>query len=222
MTITPDPDLQRRQDERWPLAMQRAQDKTRGWDPGGSWERVNGLMNAARRASTTPKRVLWMLRAGAAFSDAVGERAACRPGCAHCCVIPATITRTEADILALASGRPVARDVVTVKARGITSIEQLDAVRPGLTRWPVGTRCPFLGADDACTVYAARPLACRTLLNMDDDNLLCQHSGVGTAQVPFANHWPLTLNAMAMQPAMELGDIRDFFPPAEAISQLAN
>lgn len=214
MTITPNPDLHRRQLERWPIAKARADAKMAGWQPGGSWQRVNSLMGAASKASTTPKRVLWMLRAGAAFSDAVGERAACRSGCAHCCVVPATITRTEADILAQASGRRVDPAAPTVKARGITSIEQLEAVRPQLERWPVGTRCPFLGADDACTVYDARPLACRTLLNMDDDNLLCQHSGVGTAQVPFANHWPLTLNAMALQPSMELGDIRDFFPPA--------
>lgn len=70
---------------------------------------------------------------------------ACRPGCASCCQGGLTVTAVEA-------------------AAVRKSLELLDpATLTRLRTRPADpTRCALLDDDDRCTVYAARPLVCRT------------------------------------------------------------
>ena len=57
-----------------------------------------------------------------------------------------------------------------------------------------------------------RPIACRTLINLDDDDLLCRHTKDGPpAAVPYANARIIKALALAAQASREFADIREFF-----------
>lgn len=200
------------QHQRLPAALQRAEAKVRaivGDDTPGRHVR------AAQGARTVRQRVVWMHRAASAWAAQLEGLAACRRGCSHCCRMPVAITRTEAELLANASGRLIAYGVATARpftGAGGIDLEAIESASQQLERWPVGSACPFL-RNGECSVYDARPVACRVLLNLDDDDLLCRHSSAGAAMVPYADSRQLRALAFAAQPNLELADIRDFFPP---------
>ena len=77
-----------------------------------------------------------------------------------------------------------------------------------------GEACPFL-VDGSCSIYAHRPMACRTHLNLDDDDLLCRLVPGIKVPVPYADATQLKAFYLAAQPNAELADIREFFPVAE-------
>ena len=70
--------------------------------------------------------------------------------------------------------------------------------------------------DGECSIYAHRPLVCRTLVNMDDTSLLCElHQGVAIP-VPYANSTRLQ-SAMALLHLDDTwADIREWFPAGVA------
>lgn len=80
-----------------------------------------------------------------------------------------------------------------------------------LQRLPIPSPCPFL-VRKACSVYEHRPVACRVLVNLDDDDLLCRHAPTYSAEVPYADARAIKALALAAQASSEFADIRDFFP----------
>ncbi len=89
----------------------------------------------------------------------------CRRGCAFCCYV----------------------DVV------VTPLEAIRLARRGTVRAPAavaGPRqpCPLL-EDGACSVYAARPLACRAIFSTDAGQCEAGYLGVADAAVPSLD-WP--------------------------------
>jgi len=98
-----------------------------------------------------------------------GDRpVACHGGCAHCCyqavgVSVPEILALEAHIRATRTPEQLERLIDGVRAaddrtRGMTSAQRLSPELP----------CPFLDvADGRCTVYEARPLACRGTNSLD-------------------------------------------------------
>lgn len=97
---------------------------------------------------------------------ASGRTIYCREGCAGCCHMAVHATWPEAVALA---DRLSARQTADL----VGYIERLQAALPGLPdlksylkghRQALGP-CPFLDSQGACSVYAARPLACRALLS---------------------------------------------------------
>lgn len=195
--------------ERWPIAQARAQRKTSEAQESAAAKR---LLRAAQRASSTTQRVIWLHRAASAWSDALSAVAACRHGCSHCCNTPVTITRVEAEILGKASGRQplVARHPMIF--RGLEHLEELMRAQAERHKdFVAPSPCPFL-KDGRCSVYEARPLACRTLLNLDDDDLLCRLVPGMEIPVPYANAGQFKVLHLLAQPNAELADIRDFFP----------
>jgi hypothetical protein len=117
----------------------------------------------------------------------------------------------EADLISKAIGRPVAIPKATVRPE---VLEDEGAVRDAEARLQAGhldSPCPFL-ADNICSIYEHRPIACRTLINLDDDDLQCRHVLGEPASVPYANATVIKGLALAAQPGCELADIRDFFP----------
>jgi Fe-S-cluster containining protein len=90
-------------------------------------------IDAARHALATAEAIL---------AEAPGRSAwDCARGCAHCCHLPVMATPAEvAFILHRAPVTPDQRDRIEAFAGG---------------------RCAFLGADDCCEIYEARPLKCR-------------------------------------------------------------
>lgn len=210
-------DLRTLQRERTALAQARAAAKLLKVAPS---ERANTLVSAAQRARTLEQRVIWLQRAASAWAEPMEAIAACRQGCSHCCHVPVTISRAEAALLARASGRRAARPVHGVRPDALATEAEVIAAQQRLQDRPSPSPCPFLG-DAQCTVYAHRPMACRVLLNLDDDELLCRlthdadHSDAAPApeaQVPYADARALKALALAAQASSEFADIRDFFP----------
>lgn len=102
-----------------------------------------------------------------------GHRA-CRRGCDHCCHLPVGVTYGEVlRLLAAVERLPPLPEHVAAEARRTAAMPW---------RALVAQPCPLL-ADGACTVHAARPLACRALASSDAD--ACARALRGPAVVPF-------------------------------------
>jgi Fe-S-cluster containining protein len=134
------------------------------------------------------------------LSKAVRPYAACKSGCSYCCSIAATITETEALIISRASG--------------IKPKKRVGGINEELTRekW-FGVPCTFL-KNGRCSIYNARPLACRLHANLANTSFFCDTEvPPGESLVPQMN-----LDQINQAFAIEFvgdawADIRDFFPP---------
>lgn len=88
----------------------------------------------------------------------------CRKGCAHCCHLEVTITQDEAVMLAakVNSGVEVDLDRLRQQASIPALMDGGDSAWSGLPAQD--RRCVFLGVDNLCRIYEARPAACRKYL----------------------------------------------------------
>lgn len=206
MTAASPQNLRTRQLERLPVALERAEAKIATVSHADN-SSVLRLVKAARAARSATQRVIWIHRAASAWGAPMAGLAACRPGCSACCHMPVAITKAEAEILSRATGRPMR---VSLEIRSPEGPDATRAALEMLRQGPVGVPCPFLAAE-RCSAYEARPTACRVLWNLDDDPLLCQHAATGSVDVPYADATAIRGLALAMEPDLTLGDIRDFF-----------
>jgi len=163
---------------------------------------LNGLRDeffeALQQPIASKGRMAKALKVADKLSKAATPFSACKSRCSHCCHIPTTISQTEAKLLAEASGRKVAR----VEAR-YSRAETAHYFR---------TPCPFL-KKGSCSVYSARPMACRLMFNMADTPYFCN-----PAIEPEDSHVTM-LNLQDMHMSFTgtflneaFADIRDFFP----------
>lgn len=165
----------------------------------GDVERVNALIGAARASSTSGQRVIWLQKAAQALSDAYGPHAACKKGCTHCCFIPVKITQAEA----LHIGR-----MVGVKP------SKAGQLPPELPIQGYESPCPFL-REGACSIYDHRPWVCRSHMNLDQDELLCQLLPGMSVPVPYLDTRPLLMASFAIiGPNQPFADIRQWFSNA--------
>ena len=112
---------------------------------------------------------------------------ACGRGCAHCCYIP-WVDASPPEVLFVAKSispeeREFIAEAVAARAermRGKTLQERATTITP----------CPLL-KDQACGLYGARPLACRTLVSTD--SALCKRSymELSREQIPSLAVWRL-------------------------------
>ena len=87
----------------------------------------------------------------------------CSKGCSHCCHMWVSVSAPEALVLA-ARLRTEGRDLAPILAKAkLTQDMDFDA------RGRFVAPCPLLGDDHGCSVYDARPLACRTATSADAD-----------------------------------------------------
>lgn len=90
-----------------------------------------------------------------AFADGVQQRRAadmqCRRGCAGCCHVGLSVCAVEAAAIRAQLDALDEPTRAELRARARTE--------PSASPAP---RCVMLGADDACAIYAARPLVCRS------------------------------------------------------------
>lgn len=88
------------------------------------------------------------------------EKAACKAGCAHCCVVVVQVHRHELELLVRELKANLRDEEVAALKRRIRAVieERAKGNRP---------RCALLGADDRCTVYAVRPMYCRSCNSPD-------------------------------------------------------
>ena len=104
----------------------------------------------------------------------------CRAGCAHCCIGMFPITRLDARLLQEGlAGLPESdrTRIATRAAQQIAAVESAHPVlesSPSLDGWSDAeidrvtdafhdARCPALTDNDQCSLYAYRPLACRSM-----------------------------------------------------------
>lgn len=175
------------------------------------------LMLAAVGATKVSQRVHWLRRATDQVLDAAQGQSACRKGCNHCCHIGVHIPEPEARVIAAEIGRPLAQPSADRILAASASLEP-EAIQATLTKQQAlsdlhaGTPCPFL-VDSACSIYAHRPLACRQLINVDDDDLLCRLVPGTAVTVPYLDLRDLQMGAIsALGVRMRIADIRDWFP----------
>jgi hypothetical protein len=129
-----------------------------------------------------------------AFAAAVHERRAadlaCRRGCAGCCRVELSLCAVEAAAVRahLESLPQEQRGALRARAKGPPS----DAA----------PRCVMLGDDDACGIYAARPLVCRTqgLPLRYPAELIPEASVRGRVQGGAVTWCPLNFTAAAERP----------------------
>jgi hypothetical protein len=141
---------------------------------------------------------------------AVSGLAACGKGCSACCNINVTISAEEAEIIGKEIG---------VKPMTPARFIRLDEKEETMAEY-YGTPCPFL-VDHQCSIYESRPLACRTLYNMDTDALLCTVVPGDPPKVPYLNHMQFTTVIMRafMDSPNRYADLRDFFPKGKGRKQ---
>lgn len=91
---------------------------------------------------------------------------ACRTGCTYCCRLEVSLSSSEA-LLAL---RAIQALPETDQARIRARIEALFPLLGGLnaeSRRRLGQPCPLLTDAGECSIYAARPLSCRSHVSFD-------------------------------------------------------
>lgn len=108
------------------------------------------------------------------------ETATCKKGCAACCRMLVVTTYPEAVALVSRFPKEVdrARPQLEADLAALTEVAINAAVPMGVAHmldrerhiamadgwWALQRPCPFLSAENTCTVYEARPLACRNYL----------------------------------------------------------
>lgn len=125
---------------------------------------------------------------------------ACREGCASCCRMNVTIFSFEAERIATATGATMAR---------------LKQSKKHDERAFAGKACPFLDAQEVCSIYEHRPLACRGHASFFENASPCHPSVMLEVQAPGVNFSGPTeaLSEIARQTSgAMMADIRDFFP----------
>lgn len=160
---------------------------------------LSRLFTRAQDSRLPPQRRLEALRAMAdIWMEPVAAHSACRAGCSHCCHIPVTLSTTEAQLIAAETGVVLSGFKGRKRAGG-------NPEKPGY-----GNPCPFL-SEGRCSIYAHRPLICRTHLNMDEDPLLCELVEDASVPVPYANATFIQAAYLGISRNQRFGDIREFF-----------
>lgn len=133
------------------------------------------------------------------FSELRKTHVACMAGCADCCRMNVQISALEAEQIATAIGRK--------------AIKLQASIRHPLDKFS-GSECPFL-KDDTCSVYEARPSACRLHASFDTDAYWCEPSRSAAIEVPMVrlDGAIRACSELAIQTRSMVADIRDFFPP---------
>lgn len=171
------------------------------------------LIQQAASAGTVTKRVAWLRKAADYVNAGAAHLAACRKGCAACCHIAVMISRAEAQVIARETGAKL-----NPKA-GVFSMADSEAFGEAFkqaTSEAVGKPCTFL-KEGSCSIYAHRPLECRLLLNLDDDDLLCQLVEGSATNVPYLDARQHHVASVAiLGQHQDYDDIRNWFPQGRA------
>lgn len=140
------------------------------------------------------------------FADSVNALvvplAACRHGCSHCCNMAVTITNIEAGIIAR-----------TLKIEKASPDMRMAISRDAMVAKWSGVPCPFLSGGK-CTIYATRPWACRSLMNMSQQPQVCDIATYPGMDVPALDmgDFDKLYASVLVNHVTEIADIRDFFP----------
>ena len=164
-------------------------------------EAEDKLPSGIRRMNASARSKLQKVYAIAdEFSTVRAPHVACKEGCASCCKMNVMITTAEAERIGRAIGR------------GPRPIRQ--SIKRPVAHF-AGASCPFLGEREECSIYADRPLSCRTHASFFKDASTCAVDVMYDQSMPLVNFGGLTeglFYASDEQGQPVLADIRDFFP----------
>jgi hypothetical protein len=165
--------------------------------------RIEALGTQAVRANNPTAKVKALREMLDPVIAAASGVAACGKGCSKCCHINATLSAEEAEVIGKEIGiKPTMPPRFTKLDEGEEMMDD-----------HYGTPCPFL-VNQQCSIYESRPLACRTLFNMDADALLCTVVPGDPPIVPYLDHRQFT--AVIVRSFLDFpnryADLRDFFP----------
>lgn len=136
----------------------------------------------------------------AEFSDQLTPYAACKNGCSHCCNKSVQVAKSEAKLIALCIGTPLAKLVMTHRAG-----DKME--RTSYQDKP----CTFL-ENGKCSIYKHRPLVCRMLVNMDNEERLCKLIPNVSVPVPYINSSIFQMFYADLLGKNNLADVREWFP----------
>lgn len=134
-----------------------------------------------------------------AVSQHVGPYVACGKGCSDCCKMNISISIMEAERLSTVSGKPM----TTVKQPVRHTEDEFS-----------GKSCPFL-LGDSCSVYEARPYACRAHFSFDTSAYWChpERSHRGEMTLLEMGGVRKAYDEIVVNSRLHgFADIRDFFP----------
>jgi Fe-S-cluster containining protein len=167
---------------------------------------MTALAKQARAAKSARAKVILLRQ----MADKVGEAAAglvpCSKGCSHCCHMATMIHLEEARAIEKATG-------VKMVPQKTYNVDLLNVER--LRNRYDGVACRFL-ANNACSIYAERPLACRLHTVVAPDATLCEIVPGEKIRVPSIDtlQYDLAITQAYGGPLeMKYADIREFFPP---------
>ena len=143
---------------------------------------------------TVPKKI------GAQRAD---DLIACRKGCAYCCTQLVAATAPEALLVA-----------ATIRKRGavVARVNDVNAQTKGLSmeaRLQAKVSCPML-EDNACSVYAARPIGCRSFVSVNLDACIATFVNGADPQIPMPGEYlPILYTCRtALYAAMRLRNLK--------------
>jgi hypothetical protein len=168
--------------------------------------RINALMRSRRNADFCIPAFWAIVDEMMAFN---APDVACKRGCNHCCHTQVLVTTEEARVIGQRIGRKPER--VAAPGRTRADIDKFD--------FGYHNPCTFLIGGE-CSIYENRPLPCRTQYSLDVDALMCELTPHESKPVLYLNPHPFLMAFLQMLGVPHvvpvLGDIRDFFPRADA------
>ena len=121
---------------------------------------------------------------------------ACKNGCSYCCYQAVSVSELEARDISKLTGRRYVKPQVT-------------DIKEDRQRF-AGVPCVFLEKGQ-CSIYEARPLICRTHLNLSNNKDICKIGDPLSHDVPYLDTSPLNL-PITLICGGEFHDIRYWFP----------
>lgn len=177
------------------------------------------MLREAVNAPTAEQKIHWLRKEADTVVEAARGVAPCGAGCSSCCRLNVMVGAAEAVEIGRAIGRTPA--VVAAERRvraadllggGQRQQEAEQALAQLETRY-FGKACAFLGSTGGCSIYEARPMACRWLVSVDDDALLCRLVPTQSVQVPYLDTRRQKLAYLrAMGLHEDVADLREWFP----------
>lgn len=184
------------------------------------------LLETAVRSKTAAQRVHWLRREADLVNEAIAQAdaAACRKGCNHCCHTGVLLSEGEARVIGKAIGRQVQAPAPEARITLVGAMSAPEALAGAIekSKTMAGRRfnepCTFLTPSSGeCSIYNERPMACRILINVDADDLLCELVEGETIRVPYVNMQSSQVAYIfAWGENSVLADIRDWFTPNSA------
>lgn len=207
LTAVADPTLPEEVLAHLPAAEIAAEENLERIERGPGASKLKSLKTELRTTQTPSvplaNKVIRLRHIAGEWSNVFSAQTACASGCNHCCHIGTAVPRSEAKLISKAIGRKLTEPA-----------EVFDIASSSRRSTFFGVPCTFL-VEGKCSIYAHRPLVCRTLVNMDNTDLLCRLVPGGQVPVPYLNTVEIQGYFAYLTQSEQFADLREWFPEVE-------